>query len=438
MSHHLRSDLSVEPVKTAVLHLLFKAAAGRRGQAEFAKSSLDEACSLAESIGLQVCYRACLRLDHPSPKTLLTSGALAEAVSTVTELQAGLVIVNHQLTPVQQRNLEQALATKVIDRTGLILEIFGARARSREGQLQVELAALTYQRSRLVRSWTHLERQRGGYGFLGGPGESQIELDRRLIGKRILTIKQALEKVRKRRKLQRSAREHQLVALVGYTNAGKSTLFNSLTNAVVASQNRLFVTLDPTTRALTLASGRKILISDTVGFVRDLPTQLVAAFRATLEEVITADLILHVRDISHPDTLHQRQAVEEVLQLLGIKRGDKRLFEVHNKSDLLGYYPTVNADRSVAISALRRCGLDALIELIERQLTDDQSPVSIWLERGNSQALSWLCRRARVLECHDECGLIHLKVILSPLEQSRFEKHYPRLPSSDLRPSATC
>ena len=303
------------------------------------QARLEEAVGLALAIDLDVVQAGIVPLNEIRPATYIGSGKVDEIAGLVKSLEAGIVVCDCALSPVQQRNLEKAWNAKVLDRTGLILEIFGRRARTKEGSLQVELAHLTYQRSRLVRSWTHLERQRGGFGFLGGPGESQLEIDRRLIEERIARIEAELEKVKKRRKLHRDSRArvpYPIAALVGYTNAGKSTLFNRLTRASVLEADMLFATLDPTLRAVQLPGGLKIILSDTVGFISDLPTMLVAAFRATLEEVIEADVILHVRDVSHEDTEAQSHDVEEVLRALGIDPNDEdRLIEVWNKIDRL-------------------------------------------------------------------------------------------------------
>src|SRR4051794_25531037 len=327
--------------RALVIHPVLRNEAGSLRTPE---ASLDEAVGLAAAIGLEVAEARTVMVSRPQPATLLGGGAVARIAEQIREAAGAgepidLVVVDHALSPVQQRNLERAVAAKVIDRTGLILEIFGERARTREGQLQVKLAALSYQRSRLVRSWTHLERQRGGFGFLGGPGESQLELDRRLIGERIAKLKRELEEVRRTRGLHRKARErvpYPIVALVGYTNAGKSTLFNRLAGASVFAKDLLFATLDPTMRALELPGGRKVIVSDTVGFISDLPTHLVAAFRATLEEVQAADIILHVRDIAHPDTAAQKADVDSVLKDLDIDpETDGRVVEVLNKIDLL-------------------------------------------------------------------------------------------------------
>src|SRR3954471_21328856 len=302
-------------------------------------SRLGEAMGLAGAIELAIVDSAIVSLAAPHPATLLGPGKVAEIAAVVAEDSIDLVVINAQLAPGQQRNLERAFKAKVVDRTGLILEIFGERARTREGALQVELAHLEYQKSRLVRSWTHLERQRGGFGFLGGPGETQLEADRRVIGERIARIERDLEGVKRTRKLHRESRKrvpYPIVALVGYTNAGKSTLFNRMTRAQVLSADMLFATLDPTLRAVDLPHGTRIILSDTVGFISDLPTMLVAAFRATLEEVVEADVILHVRDVAHEDTAAQAHDVAEVLRQLDVDPDDSaRLIEVWNKVDLL-------------------------------------------------------------------------------------------------------
>lgn len=369
---------------------------------------LDEAVGLARAIDLEVAEAGLAPLSAIAPATYIGKGKVEEFAGLVKSLDAGLVVMDCALSPVQQRNLEKAWGAKVLDRTGLILEIFGRRARTREGALQVELAHLTYQRSRLVRSWTHLERQRGGFGFLGGPGETQIETDRRIIAERIARIKQELEGVKRTRHLHRESRKrvpYPIVALVGYTNAGKSTLFNRMTAASVVSADMLFATLDPTMRAVDLRHGERIVLSDTVGFISDLPTTLIAAFRATLEEVIEADLILHVRDVSHGDTQAQSLDVAKVLAELGIADEDPRLLEVWNKIDRLSpeeREQTVNlADRAerrpILTSAVTGEGLDRLKALIEDRLAASRAVYRVTLDGADGAGMSWLYRNAEVL-----------------------------------------
>ncbi|CAO3355506.1 Ribosome LSU-associated GTP-binding protein HflX [Azospirillum melinis] len=399
------------------------------------ESRLEEAVGLAQAIQLDVVHAECAKVNRPQPSTLLGSGTVEHLAQVVEEAEATLVILDHALSPVQQRNLERSLKAKVIDRTGLILEIFGARARTREGMLQVELASLTYQKSRLVRSWTHLERQRGGFGFLGGPGESQLELDRRLIGDRIIKIKKELEEVRRTRGLHRKARAkvpYPVVALVGYTNAGKSTLFNRLANADVFAQNLLFATLDPTMRQVTLPSGRKVILSDTVGFISDLPHGLVAAFRATLEEVDAADIILHVRDIAHIDSDAQKADVHEVLSDMGIDpEADDRVIEVLNKIDALDeesraavLAQTGRNPRAVAVSALSGEGIDNLDRLLDQRMNVNRQVVDLSVGLGDGAALAWLYAKGEVLDRRDDEEHAHLHVSIDPVDLARFEKRF--------------
>jgi GTPase len=372
------------------------------------QARLQEAVGLAAAINLDVKASGLVPVPSPRPATLFGSGKVEELKGLMRAEEAELVIVDHPLTPVQQRNLETAWNAKVLDRTGLILEIFGQRAHTREGRLQVELAHLTYQKSRLVRSWTHLERQRGGFGFLGGPGETQIEADRRIIGERIDVIRKELEQVKRTRALHRESRQrvpYPAVALVGYTNAGKSTLFNALTGASVFAEDTLFATLDPTIRSLHLPGGSKAVLSDTVGFISNLPTQLVAAFRATLEEVLEADLILHVRGIADHASASQRADVIAVLGGLGIEAEAEpdRIIEVWNKADLLddpalkriaGEAKRVGA---VLVSAVTGFGLDALRAAIERKLNRARQTIEIMLKPDEGSLSNWIYENCEVV-----------------------------------------
>jgi GTPase len=375
------------------------------------QARLDEAVGLARAIDLSVASSGIVPLADIRPATFIGKGKVEELAGLVKSEEAGIVVMDCALSPVQQRNLEKAWGAKVLDRTGLILEIFGRRAHTREGALQVELAHLTYQKSRLVRSWTHLERQRGGFGFLGGPGETQIESDRRMIEERIARIESELDKVKRTRKLHRDSRKrvpYPIVALVGYTNAGKSTLFNRMTQASVLSADMLFATLDPTLRAVELPQGLRVILSDTVGFISDLPTMLVAAFRATLEEVIEADLILHVRDLSHEHAEAQSLDVEEVLRQLGIASQDEaRLIEVWNKVDLLDHAARERLKnraerhpagrRPVIVSALSGEGLDRLVGEIEARLAARRVTLDLVVDAADGAGVSWLHRHTEVM-----------------------------------------
>ncbi len=430
----------------------------RRPQADGSEPTRDtsgrlaEAFGLARAIDLDVRQSIAVPLASYRPATLLGQGKVEEIAGQVAADDIGLVVVDHALTPVQQRNLERAWKTKVIDRTGLILEIFGERANTREGRLQVELAHLNYQKSRLVRSWTHLERQRGGFGFLGGPGETQIEADRRLIQERISRIERELEGVVRTRRLQRENRKrvpHPIVALVGYTNAGKSTLFNTLTTAKARAEDLLFATLDPTLRRLVLPHGVEVILSDTVGFVSDLPTHLVAAFRATLEEVVEADLILHVRDIAHPETEAQAADVTDVLGQLGIDaRSPDRIIEIWNKIDLLpkdGHpaQPSASDGRTrptiVPISALTGEGIPDLLAAIEALLLAPRNVYRLSLSGESTARLHEIYRLGEILERRDEeDGAVHMVVRVGSRSDAVFRRAFPDavLEAKGARPAA--
>ena len=374
---------------------------------------LAEAVGLAEAISLNVVFSETVNLSNIKPATFIGAGSVERIGGLVKGLDADLVIMDCRLSPMQQRNLEKVWNTKVIDRTALILEIFGERASTREGVLQVELAHLSYQKSRLVKSWTHLERQRGGAGFLGGPGEKQIEMDRRIIGEKIIKLKKDLESVKRTRGLHRKARSrvpYPVIALVGYTNAGKSTLFNHITGAGVLAKNQLFATLDTTMRQILLPSGSHVILSDTVGFISELPTELVAAFRATLEEVLEADIILHVRDCVHPDSAAQKEDVLQVLKGLGV--GDKMehsMIEVLNKVDLLDpatrsglLLSSKRKNKVVAVSAVTGEGLPRLLELVDEYLSRSKIDFTVKINNSDGAKISWLYRHADVVKRKDD------------------------------------
>jgi GTPase len=381
------------------------------------EARLDEAAGLARAIDLVVADAVLAPIGQIRPATYLGKGKVDEIAGLIAGHDIELVVMDCALAPIQQRNLEKAWNTKVLDRTGLILEIFGRRAKTKEGALQVELAHLNYQRSRLVRSWTHLERQRGGFGFMGGPGETQIEADRRLIGDRIARLENELKKVQATRRLHRAGRQrvpYRVVALVGYTNAGKSTLFNRLTRADVQAADMLFATLDPTLRAIALPHGGKAMLSDTVGFISNLPTQLVAAFRATLEEVLEADVILHVRDISHEDAEAQQHDVEAVLGQLGIDpEASDNIIEIWNKIDRLDDAARENLVNIAArrpperpcllVSAHTGEGVEALLQTIEDRLAAARITLDLSIDAADGAGISWLHRNAEVLakDLHD-------------------------------------
>ena len=404
----------------------------RAGSRRSADARVEEAEGLAQAIGIVVVAARALRVRAVRPATLLGKGQVEELTELAKENRAGLLIVDSALTPIQQKNLEDEVGTKVIDRTGLILEIFGERAATAEGRLQVELAHLDYQAGRLVRSWTHLERQRGGFGFLGGPGETQIEADRRLIRERMARIRRELEQVKRTRSLHRGRRQRApwpVIALVGYTNAGKSTVFNRFTGESVFAENLLFATLDPTMRDIRLPGIDKVILSDTVGFVSELPTELIAAFRATLEEVRSADLLVHVRNMAHPDREAQREDVDDVLASLGLaEEGAPTRLEAWNKVDLLSQderqrleEEALRRDGVVSISAMTGEGLEQLRERMAETLRSSEEVHQIRIPATDGGRIAWLHSRGEVLETRLDHDEVQLSVRLSPDNWARFQ-----------------
>lgn len=420
------------PTSALILHPYEKKQAYSAGTLQ---DNLDEAEGLAKAIDLTISASMLIPLSSIRPGTYIGMGKIEELAALIQEKHITLTIVNTRISPIQQRNLEKTLKCKVIDRTALILEIFGERAQTKEGTLQVELAALEYQKSRLVRSWTHLERQRGGLGFVGGPGETQIEADRRIINDRITKIKKQLDTVTRTRTLHRASRQkvpYPIVALVGYTNAGKSTLFNMLTGADVMAKDMLFATLDPTMRAIKLPSGKQIMLSDTVGFISELPTELIAAFRATLEEVVEADIILHVRDIAHHDTQHQKENVLAILsELVPAHTLDNCMLEVQNKIDLLSANDrtarikrAANDPTILPISALTQEGVDQLLAFIDEKLHEDAHQLTLTVPPHEGKLLAWLYQHTQVLERQDDEEQLRLTVLADTKHKAQLEKEF--------------
>ena len=427
--------------RTLVLHPAIRGA-----DSDEVSAKLEEGESLTRALDLVLAGGEVVWIARPHPSTLFGSGKVEEIGARLHAEDIELVVIDGQLSPVQQRNLETEWKVKVLDRTGLILEIFGDRAQTREGVLQVDLAHLSYQKSRLVRSWTHLERQRGGAGFMGGPGERQIESDRRQLDERIGSLRRQLDKVVKTRSLHRASRKkvpYPIVALVGYTNAGKSTLFNRITQAGVMAEDMLFATLDPTMRQITLPSGRTAILSDTVGFISDLPTQLVAAFRATLEEVLEADLIVHVRDIANPRTDEQKADVEAVLSELGVERDKvEGMIEALNKADLLDGEGRTRAENLAArsengllLSAQTGTGVPDLMDLVEKRLFPDRHRLELVLGHRNGAAIAWLYDHGAVLDRRDDEAGTALSVEMTEKEYFQFSKQFPDVHAPALRNS---